>query len=183
MIKDMLSIFVKSLITPATIAIFIIILAISLVFSFFLARYSVGFKVPLYVSSAALAFVFAVTLSPSGVNSGSVICAIHFPSNTGLADLPSITEQSANSLMLAPFGFFAALSFRKWWISPLALPLIPAIIETMQMLIPAIGRSCTIQDGFDNLTGGILGATFGLLFRFLFSIIYTNKNKNFAEQG
>ncbi|WP_181188275.1 VanZ family protein [Actinopolyspora mortivallis] len=161
----MTSILVHSLVTPWATAVFAVSLVVLLLLSHVLVRRGIGFGTPLYGASVALSPVLAVTLSPSGANSGSVFCGLSPRLDTGITDFPAVTEQFANSVMLAPFGFFAALAFRRWWIALFPVLAAPVLIETTHMLVPALGRSCTLQDVFDNLTGGLLGIVLGFLVR------------------
>ncbi|WP_157062768.1 VanZ family protein [Actinopolyspora mortivallis] len=97
----MTSIFVRSLVTPSAVAVFVVSLVVLLLLSHVLVRRGIGFGAPLYGASVALSPVLAT----------------------------------------------------------------PVLIETTHMLVPALGRSCTLQDVFDNLTGGLLGIVLGFLVR------------------
>lgn len=76
-------------------------------------------------------------------------------------DLPAVTQESLNALLLAPFGLFAALAVRRVWPVALTVVLLPAVIEGAQAFVPEIGRLCIVQDWLDNATGGLLGALAG----------------------
>ncbi|HZD56766.1 MAG TPA: VanZ family protein [Anaerolineales bacterium] len=116
-------------------------------------------------ASIALAAALAVTLVPSEFGEESVVrCVIAIPTTLGLFDLPAITQESLNALLLLPLGFFSALAARRAWVAVLPVIITPVFIELIQALIPALDRVCNSQDLINNVTGGLLGVALGAIF-------------------
>ncbi len=120
-----------------------------------------------------LGIVVSATLTPlrGQFNLGAVggTCDL---SRIGLApvrDLFRIDDTSLNIVMFIPLGIALGLlggSRSKAVLIALAVAL-PFLIETTQLLVPAIERGCQSADVIDNLTGlmaGLLCGTFATWF-------------------
>lgn len=89
-------------------------------------------------------------------------------SRMGLApihDLLRIDDTSLNIVMFIPLGIALGLlgrSRRKVLLIGAAAAL-PFVIETTQLLVPAIERGCQSADVIDNLTGLVVGLALGTL--------------------
>ena len=115
-------------------------------------------------ASIALAAALVVTLVPSEFGEESIVrCVIGMPTTLGLFELPAITQESLNALLLLPLGFFSALAARRAWTAVLPVVITPIFIELVQALIPALDRVCNSQDVINNITGGLLGVAIGAL--------------------
>jgi hypothetical protein len=115
-------------------------------------------------ASIALAGALAVTLVPSEFGEERIArCVIAMPTTLGLFELPAITQQSLNALLLLPLGFFSALAARRAWTAIFPVVITPIFIELVQALIPALDRVCNSQDVINNVTGGLLGVALGAL--------------------
>ncbi len=82
-----------------------------------------------------------------------------------LQDLGEINDTTLNILMFIPLGIGLGLlgrSRRAALLTVAALAL-PVVIETTQLLIPALERGCQSADVFDNLTGLAFGLAIGAL--------------------
>jgi len=51
----------------------------------------------------------------------------------------------------------AGVLFRRPWLAIVAGSLLSVLIEVVQLLIPAIGRSCDLSDWISNTVGAIIG--------------------------
>lgn len=115
-------------------------------------------------ASIALSTALAVTLVPSEFGEERIVhCVITMPAALGLFELPAITQESLNALLLLPLGFFSALAARRAWVAIVPVVVTPVFIELIQALIPALDRVCSSQDVINNLTGGLLGVALGAL--------------------
>ena len=115
-------------------------------------------------ASIALATALMVTLVPSEFGEEKIIhCVISMPNTLGLFDLPAITQESLNSLLLLPLGLFSVLAARQARVAVLVVVITPIFIELTQALIPALDRVCSSQDVVNNITGGLLGVALGAL--------------------
>jgi glycopeptide antibiotics resistance protein len=91
-------------------------------------------------------------------------------SRIGLAPLAdylarSETDAGGNVLLFIPLGFAIGMvprSWRKVAVIVAAIPL-PFAIETIQLLAPALDRSCESADVIDNLLGLVIGLAAGTL--------------------
>ncbi len=87
-------------------------------------------------------------------------------SRMGLApldDLAEINDTTLNILMFIPLGIGLGLlgrSRRTAVLIAVAVAL-PFVIETTQLLVPALERGCQSADVFDNLTGLAIGLVIG----------------------
>ncbi len=99
------------------------------------------------------------------------------------SDLFSFTERSLNIWLFAPLGLLLALTPRPrlgmlFFAGAIALPF---IIETLQLVVPGIGRSCQATDIINNLTGLFLGGSIGLSAR-LFWLGMSRNTRRKANQ-
>ncbi|OIH96491.1 VanZ family protein [Curtobacterium sp. MCBA15_001] len=111
----------------------------------------------------ALLGVAALTLSPSG-DPGPVTCTVQFSVPfTGLDTL-------ANVALLLPAVLFGALAAARPTARPATSPLavflagsgLSAVIETVQMVVPGLGRACDTDDWWMNTIGAAIGAVLSL---------------------
>jgi hypothetical protein len=89
-------------------------------------------------------------------------------SRIGLApldDLGRIDDTSLNIVMFIPFGIALGLlgRSRRTAILIIAAIAFPFVIETAQLLLPALERGCQSADVFDNLTGLAIGLAIGAI--------------------
>lgn len=112
---------------------------------------------------AALAGVFALTLTPDGDTWTG--CRMALPPTLGLLQLRRLTHMSLNTLMTMPLGFFGALAVRRLSLFTIVVIGLPVAIEAIQGLVPALGRSCTAQDVINNVVGGLVGMLVGMALR------------------
>ena len=113
--------------------------------------------------------VVSATLTPlHGLLNPAAIGGTCDFSRIGLAplhELSHLTDTSLNILLFVPFGVTIGLVQAR---RPKAILLVfaialPPMIETTQLLIPAIERGCQSADVFDNWTGLVVGLVFGTL--------------------
>lgn len=115
----------------------------------------------------ALIVVAALTLSPSG-DPGPVTCTVQFSVPfTGLDTL-------ANVALLLPAVVFGTLATARPTARPTAQPVmislavflagtgLSAVIETVQMVVPGLGRACDTDDWWMNTIGAAIGAVLSL---------------------
>ncbi|MEJ2353947.1 MAG: VanZ family protein [Anaerolineales bacterium] len=115
-------------------------------------------------ASIALAGALVVTLVPSEFGEERIVhCVIAMPTTLGLFDLPAITQESLNALLLLPLGFFSVLAAPRARTAVLPVVITPIFIEVIQALIPALDRVCSSQDVINNVSGGLLGVALGAL--------------------
>ncbi|WP_144720575.1 VanZ family protein [Agrococcus jejuensis] len=72
-------------------------------------------------------------------------------------------EPLANVVLLVPVGLLLAVAMRQPILAALLGAVLAAGIELTQALVPAIGRSCTLDDWVANAAGAVLGAVLGAL--------------------
>jgi glycopeptide antibiotics resistance protein len=111
-----------------------------------------------------LGMILAGTLTPtrSALDTGTTSAAVCDMTRMGpasLADILKFYDAGLNILLFIPFGATIALvprSRRKAAIV-LAAIAVPFAIEAIQLLVPALDRSCESADVVDNLTGLAIG--------------------------
>lgn len=158
---------------PITIPLFLPGVALSVLMGFLLA--SRGSR-PLRTHPAvvwllivSVGVIVAATLTPqrealaTGAHSSGT-CDMR---RLGLAPLSiylSVNETSANVVLFAPLGIAVALlpRGRRKYLCLVAALALPFLIETTQLLLPALARGCQVADVVDNLTGLILGLVVGV---------------------
>ena len=117
---------------------------------------------------AGFGLVVFATLTPlrDGLELGAGSIGTCDVSRIGLAplqDLLRIGDTSLNVLLFIPLGLAIGLvpgSRRRNAVLLLAV-LSPVAIETLQMVLPVLGRGCQTADVFDNLTGLAIGGVIG----------------------
>ena len=62
-----------------------------------------------------------------------------------------------NVILFIPPVLLAGVLFRRPWLAIVAGSLLSVLIEVVQLLIPAIGRSCDLSDWISNTVGAIIG--------------------------
>jgi glycopeptide antibiotics resistance protein len=114
-----------------------------------------------------LGMVIAATLTPlRGTFNPNAIGGTCDLSRIGLAplhDLLRFGDTSLNVALFIPLG--AALGLvtrsRRKAILVIGAIALPFVIETTQLLVPALERGCQSADVFDNLTGLVIGLVIG----------------------
>ena len=121
----------------------------------------------------AFGIIISATLTPlRGTFNFAAVGGTCDLSRIGLAPVGAllhVDDTSLNILLFVPLGItiglVAALRPR---IALLVLAIgLPFLIETTQLLAPALERGCQSADVFDNLTGLIVGLAIGLIGRWL----------------
>lgn len=118
----------------------------------------------------AIGLILAATLTPdaSGLagEHGPATCDLRRWTLIPLRTFLAFDDASLNVFLFMPLGLvLAALPRRTRGWSILAAAGAPVVIETLQLLLPAIGRGCESADVVDNLTGLVAGLLIGLLVR------------------
>jgi VanZ family protein len=101
-----------------------------------------------------------------------------------LHQLLQVNDVSLNVLLFVPLGAAIALiplSRRKVAILVVALVL-PVAIETIQLLMPVLGRGCESADVFDNLTGLLAGLAVGSVGRWITGAIRAQRYPSSQRQ-
>ena len=99
--------------------------------------------------------VVALTLTPTSSHTLQR-CAVQF----SLPTLGSV-ELLANVALLLPLTFFATLATGRPGLMMVAGIALSAVIEGVQALVPAIGRSCDTNDWAMNTLGVLVAALLG----------------------
>jgi hypothetical protein len=104
------------------------------------------------LATVSLLPIIALTLVPTGLRIDEVDCAVQFY-------LPTLNrlEMLANVTLFVPPVYFAALATRRPLLIALAGATLSAVIETVQALVPTIGRACDTNDWSMNTSGVVLG--------------------------
>jgi hypothetical protein len=119
------------------------------------------------------AFVFSATLVPTGAAlEGLPSDGVCDTSRIGLAsfdELTSVNMSSLNVLLFVPLGLAVGLLpwSRAAAVAVLAAASLTFIVETIQLLVPVLGRGCQTADLVDNLMGLAIGFAVGLVARLL----------------
>ena len=66
-------------------------------------------------------------------------------------------ELAANVVLFVAPALFAAIATRRPMLTLLAVSVLSALIETVQALVPALGRSCSTNDWLSNSIGAAIG--------------------------
>lgn len=79
--------------------------------------------------------------------------------------LPTVgrVELAANVVLFVAPALFAAVATRRPALTFLAASALTALIETVQALVPAIGRSCSTNDWLANSIGAAIGVLLALI--------------------
>jgi len=97
--------------------------------------------------------VAVLTLAPSGRSSGGVGgCTVQFA-----LPGPGTVEQLANVALFLPPVFFAVLASHRPVVVLAAASGVSALIESVQALVPALGRACDTNDWAMNSLGAATG--------------------------
>ncbi|MFD8483679.1 VanZ family protein [Kitasatospora sp. NPDC059673] len=117
---------------------------------------------PTVLLGVALAGELAATLCPTGNGGGQN------PSCTWGADLAftlGAEQGRLNLLMYVPLGLFAVLAFGRPAVVAVSVLGLTAATETVQGLLPFIGRACDSGDLAANALGGLAGVLLGCAVR------------------
>ncbi|MFE0427483.1 VanZ family protein, partial [Streptomyces sp. NPDC058953] len=107
------------------------------------------------LATAAAAAVLMLTLPPVGAGlHTSITCS----TSVDLANRILFAEGWLNVALFVPVGFFGALASRRPLAVAAAGTLLSAVIETVQALLPRLGRGCDSGDLVMNALGTALGA-------------------------
>jgi hypothetical protein len=68
-----------------------------------------------------------------------------------------------NVILFIPPVLLAGVLFRRPWLAIVAGSLLSVLIEVVQLLIPAIGRSCDLSDWISNTIGAVIGGVLAFL--------------------
>ncbi len=79
--------------------------------------------------------------------------------------LPTVgrVELAANVVLFVAPALFAAVATRRPLLVFVATSMLSALIETVQALIPAIGRSCSTNDWLSNTIGAAIGVLLAVI--------------------
>jgi glycopeptide antibiotics resistance protein len=121
-----------------------------------------------------LGLILSATMTVGGESQPSVNKDIECCDFTRLALAPvaelfAVNETSLNVFLFVPFGLVIGLIHH----SPRKVPILVAAfalpfgIETVQLLMPAMNRTCQSADVIDNLIGLVVGLILGKLTKFL----------------
>jgi len=119
----------------------------------------------LVVSASAIVFATLAPLygvfEPSATGPGR--CDLSNLSIIPFRELRRHDDRALNILLFIPLGIAVGLLPRSRWKALLVLASIaaPFVIETTQLLVPALNRGCQGIDVIDNLTGLIIGLVIG----------------------
>ncbi len=134
----------------------------------------------------AAGLVLSVTLTPSGealagaATHRLVTCDVSRFTPLTPAALSRLTDESLNVYLFIPLGIAVAFLPASRWrlLCGLAAILLPIVIETIQAVIPALGRVCQSGDVVDNWTGLALGLAMGASAHALWRTIATRSKAN-----
>lgn len=130
---------------------------------------------PAWLLVSGLGIVLAATLTPLGVDSEVPARVCDF-SRLGIAPIGEflvIDDASLNVALFIPLGIALGLltgSGRKWIVVAGAI-LLPFVIETLQLLAPALSRGCQSADVVDNLTGLVVGMIAATVARWVYAAL------------
>ena len=116
-------------------------------------------------------FVISATLMPTaGALEGGVSSGVCDLSRVGLPPLGQLTRISLTSLnvvLFVPLGVAVGLLPRNRHAGAAIVAAISLtfVVESIQLLLPVLGRGCETADMFDNLLGLGLGAALGIVAR------------------
>jgi len=79
--------------------------------------------------------------------------------------LPTVgrVELAANVVLFVAPALFASVATRRPVLVLTAASLLSALIETVQALVPAIGRSCSTNDWLSNTIGAAIGVSLAVI--------------------
>jgi hypothetical protein len=102
--------------------------------------------------AASLVAVVALTLTPDGDAPPAVACTVQLPYLSATS-----VESLSNVLLLAPTALLAGVLLRRPVVASGGAVLLSAAIETVQAVLPGIGRACDTGDLLTNALGAMLG--------------------------
>lgn len=125
-----------------------------------LARWS-GLPWPLVFGLCVSSVIaLAATLSPAGIGLAGACLTTVKPPIWWLYGRPY--ARALNTFLFMPLGFFVGLAaLRRPVLLPVAFAM-PLLVETAQLVIPALHRRCQVQDLIDNYWGLLLGTSVGI---------------------
>ena len=121
--------------------------------------------------------VMAATLTPDAAAlAGEASDGICDVSRLGLAPIGDLTRVSAislNVLLFVPLGIAVALLPRTKAAAVITIVAISLtfLVETVQLLVTALGRGCQTADMVDNLLGLAVGIVIGTVARWMFALV------------
>ena len=124
-----------------------------------------------WATMTALGAILATTMRPDfGIpdpGTGPGICVLARFGPAPLADLTTVSEASLNVVLFVPLGIALGLlpRSRTKALAIAGAVVLPVAIETVQYVVPALGRYCDSADVADNLTGLAVGLVMGLVAR------------------
>jgi len=115
--------------------------------------------------------VLSATLVPTDAaldgQASSGVCDVSRVGLLSIRELTTVNESSLNVLLFAPLGFAVGL---LPWTRTSAVVVVAAVsltfvVESIQLLLPVLGRGCQTADMFDNLLGLAIGMALGVVAR------------------
>ncbi|MEW1959659.1 VanZ family protein [Kineococcus sp. NPDC059986] len=76
---------------------------------------------------------------------------------------PARVESFANLVLFVPPVLLAGVATRRWWVAAVLGSATSALIEVVQALLPALGRSCDTGDWLANTLGSVVGGVLALV--------------------
>lgn len=124
---------------------------------------------------ALLVFGFGLVISATLVPTAAAlegrfsdgVCDLSRIGLAPLRELTSVSFSSLNVLLFVPLGIAVGLLPRTPAAAAVALAAVSLtfVVETIQLLLPVLGRGCQAADMADNLLGLAIGAALGLVLR------------------
>jgi VanZ like family len=115
----------------------------------------------------SLGGIVALTLTPGEDAFSPYLvaeCVVRIVRPIGFERVMNLGERGLNVVLFIPLGAsLAALPRSRTKLGLIAVALVlPFVIEGLQYVVPALGRSCSTVDVIDNLTGLLVGLVIGL---------------------
>ena len=116
-------------------------------------------------------FVLSATIVPTGAAlDGEISDRVCDLSRVGFAPLDEFTRLNVttlNVLLFMPLGVAVGLlpRARRSLFVALAATSLTFVVETIQLLLPVLGRGCETADIVDNLLGLVIGVALGVMLR------------------
>jgi glycopeptide antibiotics resistance protein len=116
----------------------------------------------------AFGIVFLATLTPTGQALGAVTtstpaCDLSRIAIAPLTELLRVNDTSRNVVLFVPLGVALGLApVSRATTATIVLALVlPVVIESVQLVLPALGRGCQSADVIDNALGLTIGLALG----------------------
>ena len=95
------------------------------------------------------------------------VCDLTRVGLASVQQLTSVNNASLNVLLFIPLGLAVGLlpRNRAAGVATLAAVSLTFVVESIQLLVPVLGRGCQTADMVDNLLGLAIGAVIGTLLR------------------